>query len=301
MTLSPIILFVYNRLYHTEQVINNLKNNALADKSDLYIYADGPKSEDDNIKVQEVRAYLKTIDGFKNIHIQLQETNLGLAQSIIKGVTEIVNKFNKVIVLEDDIVASPYFLSYMNDALHYYEDKEDVASIHGYIYPVTQKVPQAFFLKGADCWGWATWKRAWDLFEPNSQILLDQIIEKGLEREFDFDGSYPYVQMLKDQVAGLNNSWAIRWYASAFLKNKLTLYPGNSLVQNIGNDSSGTHSDTTSVFDVPLYSSKVPVEREVIVSKEGYQAFVDYFNSSKTPNKKSFNKKIRDLFKRLFS
>jgi len=301
MNLSPIILFVYNRLYHTEQVINSLKNNTLADKSDLYIYADGPKSEDDSIKVQEVRAYLKTIDGFKNIHIQLQETNLGLAKSIIKGVTEIVNKFNKVIVLEDYIVTSPYFLPYMNDALHYYEDKEDVASIHGYIYPVTQKVPQAFFLKGADCWGWATWKRAWDLFEPNSQILLDQIIEKGLEREFDFDGSYPYVQMLKNQVAGLNNSWAIRWYASAFLKNKLTLYPGNSLVQNIGNDSSGTHSDTTSVFDVPLYSSKVPVEREVIVSKEGYQAFVDYFNSSKTPNKKSFNKKIRDLFKRLFS
>ena len=300
MNLSPIILFVYNRLYHTEQVINSLKNNTLADKSDLYIYADGPKSEDDSIKVQEVRAYLKTIDGFKNIHIQLQETNLGLAKSITKGVTEIVNKFNKVIVLEDDIVTSPYFLPYMNDALHYYEDKEDVASIHGYIYPVTQKVPQAFFLKGADCWGWATWKRAWDLFEPNGQILLDQIIEKGLEREFDFDRSYPYVQMLKDQVADLNNSWAIRWYASTFLKNKLTLYPGHSLVQNIGNDSSGTHSDTTSVFDVPLYSSKVPVEREVIVSKEGYQAFVDYFNSSKTPNKKSPNKKIRDLFKRFF-
>jgi hypothetical protein len=297
--LAPIVLFVYNRPYHTLQTINSLKNNILADQSDLVIYADGPKDEQNSIQVQEVINYLQTIDGFKTIHIHERKTNYGLAQNIIDGVSQTLVEHNKAIIVEDDLVTSPYFLQYMNDALDYYAEKEDVACIHGYVYPLDKTLPKPFFLKGADCWGWGTWKRAWDLFEPDGQILLDRIIEKGLAKEFDFDNSYPYLQMLKNQIAGLNNSWAIRWYASAFLKNKLVLYPNHSLVQNIGHDSSGTHSGVTSKFDIRLSTSKVPVEVEIAVSKAGYKAFVNYFNSIKAPNKMSFGKKIKNSLKNL--
>ncbi|MGB4775168.1 MAG: glycosyltransferase family 2 protein, partial [Daejeonella sp.] len=193
-------------------------------------------------------------------------------------VTEIVNKYERIIVLEDDLVTSPYFLQYMNDGLNVYKDCEEVISIHGYIYPVSVELPETFFIKGADCWGWATWKRGWDLFEPNGEKLLNEIIKRGLTYQFDFNGSYPYTQMLKDQIAGLNNSWAIRWNASAFLKNKLTLYPGKSLVQNIGNDGTGTHSGTSNTFNINLYSSSIIVDNNTIKpSQLGYKAFVNFF------------------------
>ena len=128
---------------------------------------------------------------------------------------------DKVIVLEDDLVTSPHFLQYMNDGLGIYERDDRVISIHGYSYPVHGKLPETFFLRGADCLGWATWKRGWDLFEDDGQRLLNELERRNLTRSFDFDGSYPYTQMLRDQIAGSNSSWAVRWYASAFLRDKL--------------------------------------------------------------------------------
>jgi GT2 family glycosyltransferase len=217
--LAPIILFVYNRPQHTLQTLNALQNNELSKDSVLYIFADGIKenaSSETIQKINETRKIIKNKKWCKEVFIIEREQNFGLAKSVIMGVTEIINNYHKAIVLEDDLVTSPYFLKYMNEALDKYEHINSVACISGYIYPINN-LPDLFFIKGADCWGWATWKRAWDLFEPNSQILLDQIIEKGLEREFDFDGSYPYVQMLKNQVAGLNNSWAIGLFFYEFV------------------------------------------------------------------------------------
>ena len=144
--------------------------------------------------------------------------------------------------MEDDLVTSPHFLQYMNESLDLYQQEERVISIHAYMYPVKEELPETFFLRGADCWGWATWKRSWQLFESDGAKLLEQLNSQNLTREFNFNGSYPYVRMLKDQIKRRNNSWAIRWYASAFLANRLTLYPGASLVQNIGHDGSGVHS-----------------------------------------------------------
>jgi len=272
--LAPIVLFVYNRPWHTQQTIEALQNNELASESELFIYADGAKNNKANEGVKKVRNYIKTVDGFSKVTIIERENNLGLADSIIDGVTQTVNKYGRVIVLEDDLVTSSYFLRFMNDALEVYKYNNEVASIHGYLYPIDNMigVPDTFFIKGADCWGWATWARSWELFELNGQKLLDELQYKRLQKEADFNNSYGYTRMLKDQINGKNNSWAIRWYMSCFLQNKLTLYPKRSYVQNIGNDDSGTHCSQTDQFFINILSHEPMQLNKVAVVSEDAKA-----------------------------
>lgn len=254
MSLAPIALFIYNRPWHTKKTLDALAANAEAKESILYIYCDGPKENASEKELQEIaaaRVLTKNEIRFKEVIIKEQPKNKGLANSIIAGVTEVVNRHNNIIVIEDDIVSSKYFLQYMNKALSLYEANNDIISISAYIFPI-KELPETFFVKGADCWGWATWKRGWDLFEPDGSKLLAELEEKQLTDLFDLNNSYPYTQMLKDQIAKKNSSWAIRWYASAFLKNKFTLYPGKTLVKNIGFDGSGEHKTDTDRFEDTL-------------------------------------------------
>ena len=175
---------------------------------------------------------------------------------------------------------TPFFLQYMNASLNEYEDNESVISIHAYTYPI-KGLPNSFFLCGADCWGWATWSRGWRIFNEDSTFLMNEIKAKGLRKRFDFNGTYPYFRMLKRQSMGLNNSWAIRWYASAFLANKLTLYPGKSLIKNIGNDLSGTHSPDTHVFE-PIMATEMPVFPDRIEhSVKAFEMYSGFFRKSK--------------------
>lgn len=273
---APIILFVYNRLSHTQQVIAALKENLLSKDSELYIYSDAAKDADALDKVNELRAYLPSITGFKGLHICLRDKNLGVDENIILGVTEVIHQHGKAIVLEDDLVTSPWFLKYMNDALDFYENKEEVISIHGYVFPTQQKLKEVFFLKGADCWGWATWKRGWDLFEPDGKILLDQMQARNLQKEFDFDYTAPYFKALEEQAMGKTKVWDIRWYAAAFLAGKLTLYPGQSLVANIGHDATGEHCGHSTNFDVVLAQSPLSVETEIVPDPVAFLAFSDF-------------------------
>ena len=280
---APVVLFVYNRLRHTQQTIEALRRSRLSQQTALYIYSDGAESEKDQKSVSDVRSYIKSVDGFGSIEIVEKDRNLGLAESIVAGITEIVTRHDKVIILEDDLRTSPYFLQFMNDGLALYNDNDRVVSIHGYIYPVKTELPETFFLRGADCWGWATWKRGWDIFERDGVRLLNELKMKNLNHEFDLNGSYPYTQMLQDQIDGKNDSWAIRWHASAFLKEKLTLYPGRSLVQNIGMDRSGKHSGRSRSFDVdlaasPIAVSKIPIEENCPVREQ-----VEHFMRSLKP------------------
>ena len=233
---ATIVLFAYRRLAHLERTMKALARNKLANASELVVYSDGWKSASDRADVERVRAFLAEVKGFRSVSVVARERNYGLGNNIIAGVTETTMRCDKVIVLEDDLVTSPHFLQYMNDGLGIYERDDRVISIHGYSYPVHGKLPETFFLRGADCLGWATWKRGWDLFEDDGQRLLNELERRNLTRSFDFDGSYPYTQMLRDQIAGSNSSWAVRWYASAFLRDKLTLYPGQTLVSHIGYD-----------------------------------------------------------------
>lgn len=274
---APIALFTFSRPAHTAQTLAALQSNLLAEQSDLIIFSDGPRHQQDQEKVKEVRTLLHQVKGFRTVQVIERETNYGLSRNIIDGVTQICREYGQVIVLEDDLVTSPYFLKYMNEALSYYANNSQVASIHGYVYPVQEQLPETFFLRGADCWGWATWHRAWNLFNPNGSELLKELYRQNLTQEFDFAGAYPYTKMLKGQIAGTNDSWAIRWYASAFLQNKLTLYPGRSLVHNIGNDASGTHCGSSQTFDVkvseqPIKVGDIPVEE----SKIARQAFINF-------------------------
>ena len=296
--LAPITLFTYNRPDHTRRTVDALAKNELAAESDLIIYSDGAKDDAGAAKVKAVRDYLHTVAGFKSITINEKEKNCGLANSVIAGVSEVVNKYGTVIVLEDDMVTSPYFLRYMNDALEMYRDEEQVISIHGYTYPVKKTLPETFFLPGADCWGWATWKRGWDLFEPDGRKLRDALQAGKLMHAFDFDGAFPFTKMLEDQISGKVDSWAVRWRASAFLHNKLTLYPGKSLLYNIGADSSGTHCFRQHVFDTEMSLCPVRLKKERIESSQAaFSAFDKYFRSIRIPLYKKILFKLNLIFR----
>jgi len=185
-------------------------------------------------------------------------------------------------VLEDDLVTSPYFLQYMNDALNLYENDNRVISIHGYCYPI-DGLPETFFLKGADCWGWATWKRGWSLFEQDGSRLISELERRKLVERFDCFGAYDFSGMLKGQIEGRNDSWAIRWYASALLQGKLTLYPGKSLVHNTGNDASGRHCAAIDAFDAALSLSPVQVGDITVEEHPGVLAQFHHFLKQAKP------------------
>jgi hypothetical protein len=277
---SPIVLFVYNRPWHTEQTLNALKANFGANGSELIIYSDGARSERDAPDVARVRELIRKTTGFRSTTIIERERNWGLANSIISGVTEVVERYGTLIVLEDDLVTSSYFLQYMNDALQKYRDNPRVVCVHGYTYPIKARLPETYFLRGADCWGWATWKRGWELFQEDGKKLLEELNKRGLLREFDLEDTYPYSQMLRDQIAGRNNSWAIRWHASCFLANGLTLYPTHSLVKNIGVDGSGTHCSNSSSYHSELATKRVRIaDQNVEVSLVAVAAVKRYFQS----------------------
>jgi hypothetical protein len=293
---APIALFVYNRLDNTKKTVDCLRKNILADESDLIVFSDGPKDDRFAAEVAEVRKYIRTIEGFKKIEIVERDRNWGLARSIISGVTDILKRYDSIIVVEDDLVTTPYFLKFMNDGLVTYSDEPNVASIHGYIYPISEPLPETFFLRGADCWGWATWKRAWDRFEPDGKKLLSELESKDLIRAFDLDGSYGFSEMLRRQIAGKNSSWAIRWHASAFLAGMLTLYPGRSLVDNIGQGSSGTHKGSAQFKYDSLEAHEfrvggIPIEENALAREK----IARYFRSRKMSLAERFKRKVKAL------
>ena len=264
---APVVLFAFNRPSHLERTLKALASNDLAAETRLHIYIDGPRSSNDIPQIVGCAKIAARPWSFANIETHVRDSNQGLAASIISGVTAMLEQYDRVIVMEDDLVTSRYFLQYMNDGLGIYADEPRVASIHGWCFPHSvQSPPETFFLRGADCWGWATWRRAWRYFEPDSGILLKRLAGAGLESAFDVGDSYPYVRMLQDQRAGRVNSWAIRWHASTFLENMYTLNPGRSLVHNIGIDSSGTNCGTTNRLDVPLAVTPIRVERQPVLT-----------------------------------
>lgn len=253
MECAPVILFVFNRPMHMARTVAALQANELAEQTPLFIFCDGQRNEKEAERVRQVREQAKAVTGFKSVTVVERERNYGLAGSIIDGVGRLCEQYGRVIVVEDDLITSPDFLRYMNQGLDLYADEERVASIHGYAYPVpNDDAPESYFLRGADCWGWATWARAWKHFEPNGAKLLMGLKEKGLAKAFDYGGNAFFIAMLRNQVKGKNQSWAIRWHASAYLDNMLTLYPRQSLVENSGFDDSGVHCS-----DVDYYAGKL--------------------------------------------
>lgn len=242
--LAPICLFTYNRLDETRQTVEALQANYLAAESELFIFSDGPKNEANQEKVNQVRAYLKTITGFKKVIIFESSENKGLANSIIEGVTKIINQYGKAIVLEDDLIATANFLNYMNSCLDFYEKDERIISVCGYGLKI--KKPSHYeadvYLYGrSSSWGWATWQNRWDTIDWNvSDWKTFKNDPKAIEA-FNKNGSDMF-KMLQSVTEGNANSWAIRFCYSQFKQNKYSVMPFKSKIQNIGFGTNGTNT-----------------------------------------------------------
>jgi hypothetical protein len=280
--LAPIALFVYNRPEHTRRTLSYLQKNLLAEDSRLYIFSDGAKSDADRPKVEEVRQLIQEVAGFKAVRVITRKENLGLADSIISGVKQLVNEYGKVIVFEDDLLSSVYTLQYFNEALTRYADEERVLHIGAYMYDLDKKnLPETFFYRAATSWGWATWARAWKNFEHDIDKLMAQFDAKKTA-EFSIDGSMNFWKQMQEFKAGKNNSWAIRWYASIFLKGGLTLNPSTSLVHNIGHDGSGVHSNAESTYHVHISKKAVTqFPTEIKEDPQAYQAIKHFLKNRK--------------------
>jgi hypothetical protein len=235
---APIVLFVYKRLFHTKKVIESLQKNDLAPNSEIFIFSDGARKGDEK-EVKNVRNYLKNIIGFKKITLIEREKNYGLKQNVILGVNEIIDKYGKVIVLEDDLVVSPYFLKFMNEALNFYENKKNVWHISGWNYPIYMDLDKdTYFLRIMNCWGWATWKDRWKNLVDDVDYFLNSFSKEEIRR-FNLDGAYNFYAQLKANKKGLLNTWAIFWYATIFKNGGLCVNATRSFVANIGLDGSG--------------------------------------------------------------
>jgi len=262
--LAPIALFVYNRPQHTQRTIKFLQQNELAAESRLYIFSDGAKTSNDDEKVAEVRAIINKTEGFKSVKVIERKENAGLANSVIAGVTQLINDYGQVIVFEDDLVTSPHTLTYFNDALNRYRNEEKVMHIGAYMYPLkSESLPQSFFYRAATSWGWATWASSWTHFEPNIDTLLNQFDAKK-KSAFSIENSMNFWKQMQEFKKGKNNSWAIRWYASIFLKDGLTLNPAQSLVNNIGHDGTGVHSGINDIYNVIINPKPITQFPEII-------------------------------------
>jgi len=281
--LAPIALFVYNRPEHTRRTLSFLQRNLLADESKLFIFSDAPKNQADVDAVNSIRELIGTVDGFKSVKVFERVRHFGLSASITDGVKQLVTEYGKVIVFEDDLLSSPHTLTYLNQGLAKYHHAEKVMQIGAYMFPLknADELPETFFFRTASSWGWATWKRAWDHFEPDIDVLYKQF-DKRKALRFSMEGKMNYWKQLLAFKEGKNDSWAIRWYASIFLKDGLVLLPAKSLIDNIGNDGSGVHSIIEDTYQVS--PSRKPVRffpDKIEENKQAYQAILHFLKQRK--------------------
>jgi hypothetical protein len=276
--LAPIIIFTYNRPLHTRKMLQALENAELAQDSEVFIFSDGAKNAQVIEHVNKVRAIIAEPWNFKKITLIERERNLGLAQNVISGVSEIIKQYGKVIVLEDDLEISKVGLRYFNDALDAYEHEEKVMEISGYMYPVkdADKLPETFFFRVANSWGWATWERAWSKYNPDIEALIADFDNDKIKR-FSIEHTENFWKQVKEYKAGKINSWAIRWYLTLFNNDGLALYPRQSMIQNMGTDGSGTHSDADNAYKVELATQAISYfPKEIEENKEAYES-IKYF------------------------
>ncbi|HRH67178.1 MAG TPA: glycosyltransferase family A protein [Bacteroidia bacterium] len=307
MTPAPSVLFVYNRALLARQTLESLMKNELATESDLYIFSDGPKQdagEGQRNKIKEVRKMIREQQWCKNVYIRESETNMGLAKSVISGVSEIAGKFGSVIVLEDDVVLSPFFLKFMNDGLQEYAGDEKVLSLGSWNYfcPPEKLNGETFFFRFPDCKGWATFDRAWKLFEADATAVLEKLEAQNKMDDFNAGLLYPYfTNMLKDQIEGRINSWAIRWTATAILHDKLNLFSRYTLSKDMGFGHGATHEFNAMDYNqhLEIHCQPVNVIHETIVEdQQAVKSWREFYTRYFIPDQ-SFSGKIRSKLRSL--
>lgn len=294
MKLAPIVLFTFNRLDHTKKTIESLKQNIFAKESELFIFSDGARNNEEEVVVNNVRNYLINIEGFKTINIIESKKNKGLAKSVIDGVTDIINKYGKVIVLEDDLVTSRYFLKYMNESLDVFKERNDIWSISGYGPSINIPIEyeeDIYITKRGSSWGWATWQDRWKKVDWN--VSDYELFKRNKEMIIDFNRSgKDLAPMLEDQMCERIDSWAIRWVYSQFKNSMYTVYPVKSLVKNIGNDLTGTHTTSTRHFNVELCNKIIAININIKANNNIIKEFKKFYDKNFSGNLALFIKRI---------
>ena len=277
--LAPIVIFAFNRPNHLAGLLRSLAQNREFAKSELYIYVDGPRDNSDLKLVEETRDVARNFLGMKSKHLVIRDVNLGLGSSLKTGITEVLDKCDKVIVLEDDLVVTDAFLKFMNIGLTKYQSEPKVASIHGYCFGFNEPIKDPFFLRGADCLGWATWKDRWEGISWDAKALLNRIENLNQIQDFNLDGAHSYFSALQGEAKRGFHSWAIYWHASMFSEGRLTLFPGTSLVRYAGADGSGTHVVENSEF----WATEISTETDwvfpdaIVESEKGREQLISYY------------------------
>lgn len=280
MNLAPISLFTYKRVNSLKETIGTLKSNFLAPDSELYIFSDGSKDEEDKQQVELVRDYLKSISGFKKIIIYESAENKGLAKSIIEGTTKIINQYGKVIVLEDDLLTTPNFLNFMNEALNKYENELKVFSISGYSFNLksdkTKLNSDSYFLNRGWSWGWATWAQRWLQVDWNIKDY-EEFRNNRKSRKLFAEGGSDLNSMLDKQMKGVLDSWAIRWFFNQYKLSGYTLYPYYSKIYYNGFDRDATHTNGSPSRYIPIldkkYSTKFLFPSEITINQNCQHKF----------------------------
>lgn len=257
---APIVLFAYDRPAHTRQTLEALAANDGAVDSDLVVYSDGPKTADREESVREVREYLRSITGFKSVTLVERVENLGLASSVIAGVTEVLARSPAVIVMEDDLVTTRNFLAFVNAGLETYEGRPDIFSITGYNYPL-QMPPtyreDAYLSYRSSSWGWGTWRDRWSRADWSVGDYHDFQRDPRAQALFRRGGD-DLPRMLEMQMSGQLDSWSIRFDYAHFKHDAFCVHPVVSKVQNIGFDGSGVHCGESDDYHVALDSGDRP-------------------------------------------
>jgi hypothetical protein len=260
---APLLLFVYNRPDHTKATLKALSENIGIEDTVIHIFGDGPVSKAPKTLLDDIELVRKIVcnnEHSLNIETHFSDENNGLANSIIGGVNEIINTHGEVIVLEDDLICSKYFLQYINACLRKYKEESKIMHVGGYSPSINFKSKDdIYFLSFASSWGWATWKDRWKEFIIDAEEIIDRMDKSGAKSKFNFYDSYPFYNMIQQQINGDVDSWAIRWNATVFLNNGLGVYPTKSLVQNIGFDGSGVHSGKGRWYDVKTSQKFSPI------------------------------------------
>ena len=280
MELAPIVIFAYNRPDHLRRTLEALAKNELASESVLYIFCDGSKegaSEEMREKVEATRALAKAVMGFKELHVVERPRNIGLKENIVGAVTEVVNRYGSIITLEDDVVTSIGFLRFMNDALETYKDEEKVMHISAYMYPHKGRLPETFFFPvpypGG---GWATWARAWKYYDDDTESVYNQWKDRW--EEFDVLGGDYLSKQLKANYNGTMKTWFVKWHAVLLSRKAVTLYPHQSLTNNIGFDDEATNCYATNRFDVLDLASHVDVMKNPVkVNRKASRIIYDFY------------------------
>lgn len=291
---TPIALFTYNRPDHTQRVLETLSRCARLDECRLHIFCDGAKRDEHRAGVEATRVVAREWGARLDAEILERVENRGLARSIVGGVSQLCDEYGRVIVLEDDFALSPSFIHYMLEALERYNDEAQVYQISGYMFPVEHgPQPDAFFLPLTTTWGWATWQRAWQVFDWEASGAKETLADVQARRRFNLDGSYPYEEMLWQRLSGQNDSWGILWWWAVFKAGGLVLHPRRSLVWNGGFDGSGVHCDEAAEIIQPslesvtefLFTSPLNLPSHVIADKQAFERVTSFLrNQNRKPS-----------------